>query len=97
MRAVGASDGSILRIILVEGMLIGLLSWTIGGIIAIPASRILTITVGMALLQAAPSYIFSTEGAILWLIIVIVVAFLASFMPARQASRLTVREVLSYE
>jgi putative ABC transport system permease protein len=97
MRAVGASDGSILRIILVEGMIIGLLSWTIGGIIAIPASRFLTMTVGMALLQAAPSYIFSTQGAILWLVIVIVVAFLASYMPARQASRLTVREVLSYE
>jgi putative ABC transport system permease protein len=97
MRAVGASNGSILRIILVEGMIIGLLSWTIGGIIALPASRILTDTVGMALLQAAPSYIFSTEGAILWLGIVLVVAFLASFVPARRASQLTVREVLSYE
>jgi putative ABC transport system permease protein len=51
----------------------------------------------MALLQAAPSYIFSTEGAILWLGIVLVVAFLASLMPARRASQLTVREVLSYE
>jgi putative ABC transport system permease protein len=97
MRAVGASNGSILRIILVEGMIIGLLSWTIGGIIALPASRVLTDTVGMALLQAAPSYIFSTSGAILWLGIVLVVAFLASFMPARRASQLTVREVLSYE
>jgi ABC-type lipoprotein release transport system permease subunit len=27
----------------------------------------------------------------------LVVAFLASFVPARNASRLTVREVLSYE
>lgn len=97
MRAVGASNGSILRIILVEGMIIGLLSWTIGGIIALPASRVLTDTVGTALLQAAPSYIFSTEGAILWLGIVLVVAFLASFVPARRASQLTVREVLSYE
>ena len=97
MRAVGASNGSILRIVLVEGMIIGLLSWTIGGIIALPTSRILTDTVGMALLQAAPSYIFSTGGAILWLGIVLVVAFLASFVPARRASQLTVREVLSYE
>jgi putative ABC transport system permease protein len=97
MRAVGASNGAILRIILVEGLIIGLLSWTIGGIVALPASRILTDTVGKALLQAAPSYIFSTAGTILWLGIVMVVAFLASFVPARRASRLTVREVLSYE
>jgi putative ABC transport system permease protein len=97
MRAIGASNGSILRIVLVEGLIIGLLSWTIGGLIALPASRLLTITVGMALLQAAPTYIFSTNGAILWLFIVLVVAFLASFLPARHASQLTVREVLSYE
>ncbi|MCC6169775.1 MAG: ABC transporter permease [Caldilineaceae bacterium] len=97
MRAIGASNGSILRIVLVEGLLIGLLSWTIGGLIALPASRLLTITVGMALLQAAPTYIFSTNGAILWLVIVLALAFLASFLPARHASLLTVREVLSYE
>lgn len=97
MRAVGASNGSILRIVLVEGIIIGLLSWTIGGIIALPASRVLTDTVGQAILQASPSYIFSTGGAILWLGIVLVVAFLASFVPARRASQLTVREVLSYE
>ncbi len=97
MRAIGASNGSILRIVLVEGLIIGLLSWTIGGLIALPASRLLTITVGMALLQAAPTYIFSTNGAVLWLVIVLLLAFLASFLPARHASLLTVREVLSYE
>ena len=68
-----------------------------GAIVALPASRILTDTVGRALLQAAPSYIFSTAGTLLWLGIVMVVAFLASFVPARRASQLTVREVLSYE
>jgi putative ABC transport system permease protein len=97
MRAIGASNGAVLRIVLVEGLIIGLISWTVGGLIALPASRILTDTVGMALLQAAPSYIFSTSGAFLWLAIVLILAFMASFLPARQASQLTVREVLSYE
>lgn len=97
MRAIGASNGSVLRIILVEGMLIGLISWLVGGALALPASQFLTNTVGMALFQAAPTYIFSTGGAILWLVVVMVLAFLASFLPARHASRLTVREVLSYE
>lgn len=97
MRAIGASNGAILRIVLAEGLIIGLLSWTIGGIIALPASQFLTTVVGQALLQAAPSYIFSTSGAILWLGIVLILAYMASFLPARRASRLTVREVLSYE
>jgi putative ABC transport system permease protein len=97
MRAIGASDRAVLRIVLVEGVLIGLISWIIGGLIALPASRLLTNAVGQTLLQAAPSYIFSTGGAILWLVTVIVLSLLASFLPARGASRLTVREVLSYQ
>ncbi len=97
MRAIGASNSSVLRIILVEGLIIGLISWTIGSLIAIPASQGLTLAVGMALLESAPSYIFSTWGAVLWLGVVLVLALLASFLPARRASRLTVREVLSYE
>jgi putative ABC transport system permease protein len=63
----------------------------------LPASSFLTNTVGQVLLQAKPSYIFSTNGALLWLLIVILLAALASYLPARAASRLTVREVLSYE
>lgn len=97
MRAIGATDRSVLRIVLVEGVLIGIISWAIGGLIAVPASSFLTNTVGEVLLQASPSYIFSTNGALLWLGIVIVLAGIASFLPARSASRLTVREVLSYE
>ncbi|HEX6384089.1 MAG TPA: FtsX-like permease family protein [Anaerolineae bacterium] len=97
MRAIGASDGAVLRIILLEGVVIGLLSWLIGGLVAIPASRLLAEAVGYTLLQASPSYVFSSGGAIMWLVIVLLLAALASFLPARSASRLTVWEVLSYE
>ncbi len=97
MRAIGASDRAVLRIVLVEGILIGLISWIIGGLLALPTSQILTNVVGETLLQAAPSYIFSTGGAILWLVTVIILSVLASFLPARGASRLTIREVLSYQ
>ena len=97
MRAIGASNRSVLLIILAEGLIIGLISWFIGTIFAIPASRILANQVGQALLQAAPSYIFSVNGAIGWLITILILAFIASFLPAWNASRLTVWEVLSYE
>jgi putative ABC transport system permease protein len=97
MRAIGASDRAVLRIVLLEGLIIGLISWIIGGLIALPASQFLTNTVGRVLLQAEPSYIFSTNGAILWLVTVVLLSGLASFLPARGASRLTVREVLSYQ
>lgn len=97
MRAIGASDGAVLRIVLLEGVLIGLISWIIGGLIAIPASRWLASAVGNTLFQAEPTYSFSPQGALLWLVVVLLLALFASYLPARNASRLTVREVLSYE
>jgi putative ABC transport system permease protein len=97
MRAIGASDGAIFRIVLVEGVLIGLMSWAIGAAIALPLSRVLSDTVGKLMLQAPLSFTFSIGGATMWFVIVAVVAALASFLPARSASRLTVREVLAYE
>ena len=97
MRAIGASDRVVLRIVLVEGVLIGVICWAIGSLLALPASSFLTNAIGTVLLQAKPSYIFSTNGTLLWLVIVILLAALASYLPARSASRLTVREVLSYE
>lgn len=97
MRAIGASNGAILRIVIVEGVLIGVLSWLVGAAIALPMSKLLSDAVGMAFMQAPLSYTFSTTGALIWLGGVIVLAALASFLPARSASRLSVREVLAYE
>ena len=98
MRAIGASDTSVLRIVLLEGVIIGLLSWLHWWRShRLPASKLLTETVGNALLQAPPSYVFSTAGAMIWLGIVLVLAAIASFLPAWNASRMTVQEVLSYE
>jgi putative ABC transport system permease protein len=97
IRAVGASDASVVKIFIVEGLFIGMLSWMIGAILALPISRMLSDAVGTSLLEAPLSYTFSTQGALLWLAIVLILSALASILPAWNASRLTVREVLAYE
>ena len=43
------------------------------------------------------TFSYSIPGLWLWLLIVVILSALASFIPARNASRLTVREVLAYE
>jgi len=97
MRAIGASDGAVRQVFMVEGILIGMLSWLLGAGLALPLSKLLSDAVGMAFTKAPLSYIFSTNGVLLWLVVVVILASLASFLPARSASRLTVREVLAYE
>jgi len=43
------------------------------------------------------TYILSTDGILAWLVIVLILSSIASFLPARSATRLTVRDVLAYE
>jgi putative ABC transport system permease protein len=97
MRAIGASDGAVLRVFLVEGICIGVLSWPIGALLALPISKVLSTIVGDEFTGAPLSYTFSLSGALFWLALVAILAALASFLPAWNAARLSVREVLSYE
>jgi putative ABC transport system permease protein len=97
MRAIGASDGAILKIVIVEGILIGLLSWLMGTVLALPLSKVLSDAVGASIFQTSLSYTYSMGGVELWLAVVILLAAVASFWPARNASRVTVRDSLAYE
>ncbi|RFU22551.1 ABC transporter permease [Geodermatophilus marinus] len=97
MRAIGASDGGVLRIFVVEGVLIGLLSAPVGAALALPISTALSDVVGEEFTRAPLSYTFSLDGALFWLVLVGVLAALASLLPAWNAARLSVREVLGYE
>lgn len=97
MRAIGASDGAVQSIVIVEGVIIGLISWLIGAALAFPMGALLSSAVGQALFSRSLPYTFSSGGVIAWFVIVAVLAGFASFLPAWNASRLTVREVLAYE
>ncbi len=97
MRAIGASTVSIIRIFISEGILIGVISWFIGMWLSIFASRMLSFQVGVMFLRAPLSYVFSFTGVFAWLIIVVGLSGLASILPAWNAARMSVRDILSYE
>jgi putative ABC transport system permease protein len=97
MRAIGASNGDIQSIVIVEGLVIGLISWAISILLSFPITSVLTFGVGMAVLTAPMPAVFGMSGIIVWLILTIVLATIASALPARRASRLTVRDTLAYE
>jgi putative ABC transport system permease protein len=98
MRAIGASDRSIQQIVMVEGVLIGLISWIFAVILAIPFSIMLENAMGEPITGGAlPQVLFNPNGPLLWLIGVVVLSALSSFIPAYNASRLTIREILAYE
>lgn len=97
LRAIGAPNRGVAKVFIFEGITIGVLSWLIGSVVALPMGKFLSDAVGIPLSGAPLTFSFSVTGVWLWLIIVIFLSALASFVPARNASRLTVREVLAYE
>ncbi|HSK88548.1 MAG TPA: FtsX-like permease family protein, partial [Anaerolineales bacterium] len=97
MRAVGASNLDIQSIVIVEGMVIGLISWAVSILVSIPITGILCFGVGTAIMTSPLPVVYGTAGIIAWLIFTLFLATLASALPARRASRLTVRDTLAYE
>lgn len=97
MRAIGASDRAVMNMVLAEGGLIGLISWGLGSLLAIPISKMLSDTIHLAVFGALSDFAYTAQGPLYWLGLVIVLSVLASVIPARSAARLTIREALSYE
>jgi putative ABC transport system permease protein len=97
LRAIGASNSNVVRIVLTEGVSTGLLSWVLASLLAMPLSRELSDLIGTRMLSWPLAYTFPPIGILIWLGAVIVLAAAASYLPARRATQLTVRDVLAYE
>jgi putative ABC transport system permease protein len=97
LRAIGAPNRGVAQVFILEGITIGLLSWCLGSLLAIPMSQALNAAVGGAMMGAPLTYSYSMPGLWAWLAVVLVLSALASLIPARNASGMTVREVLAYE
>ncbi len=97
LRAIGASTRGVAKVFILEGVMIGMMSWGLGSILALPLGQVLSDAVGIPLMGTPLTFTFSIDGMWLWLGIVSLLSALASFLPARKAAQLTVREVLAYE
>ena len=96
MRAIGASTPTIARLFIGEGLLLGLLAWLIAIPLSIPVGQVFVAVIGQVL-NFPINYQFSWNGALQWLIIIVVLSILGSLLPAIRATRVSVRESLAYE
>jgi putative ABC transport system permease protein len=97
MRAIGAVDQEIMRTVIVEGVVIGGISWSLGTVLSIPFTYLLSTIVSLAIFNSPIDVHFTWIGYVIWLMVVFLLSALASVLPARNAAKLTIREVLSYE
>ena len=96
MRSIGASHGSIFGIFITEGVVIALMAWGAGAVLSWPLSVWLVSALGSAM-SVPLAYRFSWGGVVLWLVLVIAIAVVSSLLPAWNASRVSVRDAISYE
>jgi putative ABC transport system permease protein len=97
IRAIGARPSTVWLIIVAEAVAVGVLSWALAALAAWPVSKV----VGDALVKLAfhskLESLFQLQGLFIWLAVSVLFSAAASFLPARSASQITVREALAYE
>ncbi len=97
MRAIGAVDSVIMQSVTIEALVIGLITWVLAIGLSFPIGYFLLKIIEESIMNSAMALSFTPLGTLLWLAVVIVLSIFASIMPARNAARLTINEVLAYE
>ena len=97
MRAIGADDRAVMRTVIAEGIVIGMISFALAIVLSVPITYGLSYIVSVAVFESPVKVVFTFLGYAIWLGLVLVLSALASILPARNAARLTIREVLAYE
>ena len=97
MRAIGADDRAVMRTVIAEGVVIGSISFVMAIVLSVPFTYGLSTIVSLAVFQTPITVVFTYLGYAIWLGLVLVLSTVASILPARNAARLTIREVLAYE
>jgi putative ABC transport system permease protein len=97
MRVIGARARTIRRGVIGEAVFIGILSACIALLLSVPLTVVVVRIVGSASLGPAIGTVLSAAAMPLWLVIVVASAAVASIYPAWKASKLQIREALSYQ
>jgi putative ABC transport system permease protein len=96
-RAIGADDRAVMRTVIAEGVVIGMISFALAILLSFPFTYLLSTIVSLAVFETPIAIHYTLEGYAIWLGLVLVLSAVASILPARNAARLTIREVLAYE
>ena len=97
MRTIGAVDLVVMQSVIIEALVIGLITWFLAIGTSFPISYGLLNIISSAMAGSIFPLRTTPFGMLIWLGIVILLSIIASIMPARNAARLTINEVLAYE
>jgi len=97
MRAIGAGSAKLMSMFVMEGVLQGLLSWALAVPVSLALAQPMANALGQTMFETNLDFAYHHKAVIIWLVIVLVISALASVLPARNATVISVRESLAYE
>jgi len=97
LRAIGSNNQSIIRMVLIEGLVTGGLSYLISLVLVAPVTLVLKSLCMISIFGTAGNFLLDWKGFAIWFVLILVFSVVSSAVPAKNASRLTIREVLAYE
>ncbi len=86
LRAVGASDRMLMVTVLLEGGMIGLISWVLASLAAFPISSLMSDAISQSLFGGSANFGFTPIGFVLWLVVVVILSIVASVHAGAQCN-----------
>lgn len=96
MSAIGAPASTVRRIVVAEGVFMAVVSCIVAAIPTFLLTAAMGTGLGKQFLNGPLPFQISIPAVVIWIVAVVLGAALATLAPASQASRLTVREALTY-
>ncbi|HET9492868.1 MAG TPA: FtsX-like permease family protein [Chloroflexia bacterium] len=96
LRAIGATRGQIRRLVVAESLLLGMAGTALGLLVGLALGYGFTTLIGN-LFSANAAYYFPFAGVVFAIALALIMALVASLLPARQAARVKIVQALQYE
>ncbi|MBE0447572.1 MAG: FtsX-like permease family protein [Actinobacteria bacterium] len=96
MKAIGASASNVRRLVIFEGTFVAAVSFVVAAVPALMLTIVMGTGLGNLFFSVPIPFKVSTRAIAIWIVVLTLGTTLATLAPASRASRLTVREALTY-
>jgi putative ABC transport system permease protein len=94
MKTIGATAPQITRLVMGEALVVALLSWVAALVLSVPLTALVGKVVGMLAFRLRLPFVADLHAAAAWCVLVAALGLVAAALPARRASKLSVRAAL---
>lgn len=96
MSAIGATPRQLALLVWGEALLVAVVSWLAALVTTAPISYALQLVTGRMFFRTPLEFTMTSNAALFWLLLILVLASISSMHPARRAAHFTVREAINH-